>query len=237
MLSSSHWLIALAAVLGFVRPASAQFNNGAGVATSSPPLVITAGNIACATCTTSAGALVSGKILTGSGLQAMASSNVTLTNPATGATLTLVDGGTLVTAGAFSLTLQATAPTVSIFPAGTHSLAPLDNPVFTGSVTSGGSFVAGNASFFIAPGNGGLYFNAGTNPNITDVGDTLTFSAFASVKGTLTGSAFAALGTPANGTIQNCSDCTVTSAVDNTCAAAGGGAIALRIAGAWKCVI
>lgn len=49
--------------------------------------------------------------------------------------------------------------------------------------------------------------------------------------------AFAALGTPSNGTQNNCSDCTVTSAIDNTCAASGTGSLAVRINGAWKCVI
>jgi len=49
--------------------------------------------------------------------------------------------------------------------------------------------------------------------------------------------AFAALGSPSNGAMVNCSDCTVTSGVDDTCAASGGGAFAERIAGAWKCHI
>jgi len=47
--------------------------------------------------------------------------------------------------------------------------------------------------------------------------------------------AFAALGTPANGTQYYCSDCTVTSGVDNTCAASGTGSWTERINGAWKC--
>lgn len=50
-----------------------------------------------------------------------------------------------------------------------------------------------------------------------------------------TGSAFAGLGTPGNGTISYCSDCTVTSGIDNTCANSGTGAVAQRINGAWKC--
>ncbi len=47
----------------------------------------------------------------------------------------------------------------------------------------------------------------------------------------LVSSAFASLGTPANGTTQYCSDCTVA----NPCAAAGTGAFAKRINGAWVC--
>jgi len=46
---------------------------------------------------------------------------------------------------------------------------------------------------------------------------------------------FAALGTPPNGTQYYCSDCTVTSGVDNTCAASGTGSWTERINGAWKC--
>ena len=39
------------------------------------------------------------------------------------------------------------------------------------------------------------------------------------------------LGAPPNGTIGHCSDCQQ----DATCSAAGTGALAKRIAGAWKC--
>ena len=51
------------------------------------------------------------------------------------------------------------------------------------------------------------------------------------------GVAFASLGAPSNGDLIYCSDCTVTSGIDNTCAGSGGGAVAQRIAGAWKCSI
>lgn len=47
--------------------------------------------------------------------------------------------------------------------------------------------------------------------------------------------AFASLGAPANGTFEFCSDCTVVSGIDNTCAGSGGGAMASRLGGAWKC--
>lgn len=47
--------------------------------------------------------------------------------------------------------------------------------------------------------------------------------------------AFAALGSPSNGSEYNCSDCTVTSGSDNTCAASGTGSFAERINGVWKC--
>jgi hypothetical protein len=48
---------------------------------------------------------------------------------------------------------------------------------------------------------------------------------------------FAALVAYANGAFVSCSDCTVTSGIDNTCAASGSGAFAQRINGAWKCSI
>lgn len=44
-------------------------------------------------------------------------------------------------------------------------------------------------------------------------------------------STFAALGTPANGTFQYCTDCTFA----NPCASGGTGAIAKRLNGAWRC--
>lgn len=50
-----------------------------------------------------------------------------------------------------------------------------------------------------------------------------------------TGTLFAALGTPSNGTQTYCSDCTVTSEIDNTCAGSGSGAWATRLNGAWRC--
>jgi hypothetical protein len=49
--------------------------------------------------------------------------------------------------------------------------------------------------------------------------------------------AFAALTALTNGTYLYCSDCTVTSGSDNTCAGSGSGAFATRINGAWACEI
>lgn len=51
---------------------------------------------------------------------------VTITAPGTSATLTLITGSSLITAGAFSQTHTATATTNSTYPAGTHTLAGLD---------------------------------------------------------------------------------------------------------------
>lgn len=49
--------------------------------------------------------------------------------------------------------------------------------------------------------------------------------------------AFASLATPNNATEVYCTDCTVTSSIDNTCASGGTGAWAERIAGAYKCEV
>lgn len=51
---------------------------------------------------------------------------VTITAPTTSATLTLVTGSSLITAGAFATTLTSTATTNSTLPAGTHTLAAID---------------------------------------------------------------------------------------------------------------
>lgn len=49
------------------------------------------------------------------------------------------------------------------------------------------------------------------------------------------GVVFASLGTPGNNYIQICTDCTVTSGADNTCAGSGTGALAVRLNGVWRC--
>lgn len=46
---------------------------------------------------------------------------------------------------------------------------------------------------------------------------------------------FANLGSPSNGTSTYCSDCTVTSTSDNTCAGSGSGARAERLNSVWRC--
>lgn len=46
---------------------------------------------------------------------------------------------------------------------------------------------------------------------------------------------FADLGTPADGTMTPCTDCTVTGGADNTCAGSGTGALAVRLNSVWRC--
>lgn len=125
-----------------------------------------------ATTLTSTGAIAANHAVTGGGVGAVPiDSLVTVTKPATGATLTLADGSTLVLGGAFSTTLTATATTVSTLPAGTHSLAPLDSPIFT-SPTLG---VATATSLAAPTINAGADASAGTIsifPTTTATGKT-----------------------------------------------------------------
>lgn len=87
----------------------------------------------------------------------------------TGKTITL--GGNLTTSGAFNTTLTVTATTNSTLPAGTHSLAPLDAPVFsstvgvTGVTTTGGLIInnsSGNAAGGIGYTGTSMQSNADT---------------------------------------------------------------------------
>lgn len=57
---------------------------------------------------------------------------VTITQPATGSTLTIVDGGSLITAGAFALTFTATATSNLTIPAGSNTAYS----TLSGSITS-----------------------------------------------------------------------------------------------------
>ena len=47
----------------------------------------------------------------------------------------------------------------------------------------------------------------------------------------------ASLGTPSRPELIFCSNCTVTSSIDNTCAGSGGGAAAIRVNSVWKCFL
>jgi len=58
------------------------------------------------------------------------------------ARLTIPASATLTTSGNFNATLTFTATTNSTFPAGTHNLAPLDSPVFTGNPNIGAAIAA-----------------------------------------------------------------------------------------------
>lgn len=82
---------------------------------------------------------------------------------------------------------------------------------------------------------------------IVDVGNGTaadTSGTLAYTLGVMTATAFASLGTPANGTYKYCSDCTVTTAAtcpatpsSCVCAGSGTGALAVRLNGSWDCAI
>lgn len=81
--------------------------------------------------------------------------------------------------------------------------------------------------------------NANKEIKIVTGGNNLAFAPGSTTKWTMdnngflvsAGVAFASLGTPANGTMVYCSDCTFA----NPCAGAGTGALAKRLNGAWRC--
>lgn len=116
----------------------------------------------------------------------------------------------------------------------------------TGSINAGTSaaygFTAGKAKFASsADGQLQIYNNGITSGVTLDVNtngvlfvkttadaDTATVK---TQKYNSTGSTFAALGTPADGTFQYCSDCQILA----VCAAVGTGAFAKRLNGAWVC--
>lgn len=89
-----------------------------------------------------------------------------------------------------------------------------------------------------APGRMNFYTNDGTNvaPNLA-----MAVRATKTVQFTYAqlsdGVAFASLPTPTNGMEIYCTNCTVTSSIDNTCATSGAGAWATRLNGAWKCLL
>jgi hypothetical protein len=158
--------------------------------------------------------------------------------------ITFVDGTTQTTA----YTGGAVSGTVTSFSAG--SAAPLfTTAVATATTTPALSFSLASALANLvfaspdgAPGAGSYraLVNADlpgagattVNGQACALGATCTVTAAAT---SLASSAFLGLGTPADGTVFHCTDCTVTSGVDNTCAALGTGALAVRLNGAWKC--
>lgn len=86
---------------------------------------------------------------------------------------------------------------------------------------------------------GGLRWSSNVLDLFTESAGTGSAQAVSITSGTghvlLTAEAFADLGTPANGAVSICSDCTVTGAGDNTCAGSGTGALAVRLNGVWRC--
>lgn len=80
---------------------------------------------------------------------AEAINNVAITEPATGATLTLADGSTLAISGAFSVTITATAATTVTLPT-SGTLATRDGDLGTPSVLVGTNITDIPASALVA---------------------------------------------------------------------------------------
>jgi fibronectin-binding autotransporter adhesin len=103
----------------------------------------------------------------------------------------LTTGGALTQSGAFATTLTSTATTNSTLPAGTHSLAPLDGPTFTGTTVAAtlnattlqGTATTSNANdtLKLGPTNVNMFIDhtAGSNPSSLIFGFNTTKTASA----------------------------------------------------------
>lgn len=111
---------------------------------------------------------------------------VTLTAPATSATLTLADGSALATVGAFTTTLTATGTTGVTLPttgtlatrAGSETLTnkTLDSGIITGTLTAGGS-VGTSGQFLTSTGTGVQYITVPT-VNLASIETTIAMGAY-----------------------------------------------------------
>jgi hypothetical protein len=127
---------------------------------------------------------------------------VTITAPTTSATLTLVTGSSLITAGAFALTLKSTAATNATFPAGTITLMDLGTAQSVSGVKTYNSSAlkmkgSSTGTTTIASANDSTTSYTLTIPAITGtvVTTTATLTAGAIAYGTGTALAFSAAGT------------------------------------------
>jgi len=93
---------------------------------------------------------------------------VAITSPATLATLTIADGSTLATSGAYSLTLTSSAATNATFPTGNITLVDLSSSqALTGKSYNGLSLTANATGFSVA---------GGTTSKTLTISNTLTFT-------------------------------------------------------------
>jgi len=105
---------------------------------------------------------------------------VTITAPTTSAILTLIQGSSLITAGAYALTLTSTAASNATFPAGTKTLLATDGSIgaLTGTILSS---VLGNSTVYI--GTTGILLNRASGA-LTLAGITLTTPVIGAATGT-----------------------------------------------------
>jgi hypothetical protein len=134
----------------FIGGTASVTSTQVSISSSSGALVVTGGVGIGGTLFTSAGSTssVSGVLLQNGNVSASTYNKLTLTAPATSATLTLAQGSTLVTSGANSLTLTTTAASNVTFPtAGTLLTSGATSPDFLTSITtSSGTFALLNAN-------------------------------------------------------------------------------------------
>lgn len=113
---------------------------------------------------------------------------VTITAPATGATLTLVEGGSLITAGAYAVTLTSTATTGVTLPT-TGTLATLaGSETLSNKTLTTPAIGAATATSIVSSGpiSGGLRGNLGAAPTVASATTIAPTTAVFLVSGTTT---------------------------------------------------
>jgi hypothetical protein len=163
--------------VGNIGATGGVFTTVAGsLTTASQPNITSVGTLTSLTVT---GNTTSGNLITSGTVN-----KVTVTQPTNSATLTIADGASLITSGAFSTTLTSTATTNATLPPGTYKLGYLNVPQSGGadktgsytlattdvgqfiSIGSGGSIVVPNAVFSTGDAIS-IYNNTSANATIT----------------------------------------------------------------------
>lgn len=102
---------------------------------------------------------------------------LTLTQPATGSTLTLVDGSSLITAGAFALTLTTTATSNVTFPTGSSTMVAVNaTQTLTAKTITGLKLTAGTTAVAPLTIASGTNLSAAVSGSIEYDGSALTYT-------------------------------------------------------------
>lgn len=184
------------------------------------------------------GSVTSVSVTTANGVSGVVANPTT--TPAITITLAAITPTTIVASGNVTLT-GAVAGVKSLQINNTSNNAgAVSRILFTNDAAVNGyislfssTFGAGLASVFGFGADGIMQFTTTANPIrfFTDGGTTSALLLNSTGTMTLFTLTQATLGTPANGTIVYCSDCTIA----NPCAGAGTGALAKRLNGVWVC--